>query len=152
MAGRVLKVYLAASMRGGGDGKGWDYLKELAAFVATAGHVPMNEVCTDKAPTVKVRGKGDDFLYHRDMAWLRLADCLIAEVTYPSLGVGYEIAAAVHEQKIPVLALYQKNATELSAMLKGNTDPLFHLQRYKGSGEMEDRVRRFLGNLTNRKA
>jgi 2'-deoxynucleoside 5'-phosphate N-hydrolase len=152
MAGRVLRVYLAASMRGGGDGKGWGHLKELALIIAALGHVPMNEVCEDKAPKVKVSGKGDDYLYNRDMAWLELADCLIAEVTYPSLGVGYEIAAAIREQKIPVLALYQKNAPELSAMLNGNTDPLFHLQRYTGSGEMEERVRRFLGNLTNRKA
>ena len=150
MAGRVLKVYLAASMRGGGDGRGWDYLKELAAIVFSLGHVPMNEVCQDKAPKVKALGKGDEYLYNRDMAWLGLADCLIAEVTYPSLGVGYEIATAIREQKIPLLALYQKSTPELSAMIKGNTDPLFHLQSYTGSGEMEERVRRFLGNLINR--
>jgi len=152
MAGRVLKVYLAASMRGGGEGKGWGHLKDLAAIVTALGHVPMNEVCCDKAPKVKVTGKGDDFLYNRDMAWLRIADCLIAEVTYPSLGVGYEIAAAVREQKIPVLALVQKKSPELSAMLNGNTDPLFHLQRYIGSGEMEEHVRRFLSKLTNKRS
>lgn len=152
MAGRVLKVYLASSMRGGGGGKGWDYLKELATIVGSLGHLPMNEVCSDKAPTVKVRGTGDDYLYNRDMAWLALADCLVAEVTYPSLGVGYEIAAALRELKIPVLALYQKSAPELSAMLNGNTDPLFHLQRYKGSEKMKEHVRRFLCKLTNKRA
>ena len=152
MAGRVLKVYLASSMRGGGDGKGWAYLKELAAIVESLGHVPMNEVCQDKSPKVKVAGKGDDFLYNRDMAWLEIADCLVAEVTYPSLGVGYEIATAIREHKIPVLALYQKNAPKLSAMLNGNTNPLFHLQSYTSSGEMEEQVRRFLGKLTNKRA
>jgi 2'-deoxynucleoside 5'-phosphate N-hydrolase len=151
MAGRVLKVYLAASMRGAGDGKGWGYLKELAAIVTSLGHIPMNEVCANAAPKVKAAGKGDDHLYNRDMAWLGIADCLLSEVTYPSLGVGYEIAVAIREQKIPVLALYQKSAPELSAMLKGNTDPLFHLQSYTGSGEMEEQVRRFLCKLTNKR-
>jgi len=152
MASRVLKVYLASSMRGGGDGKGWGYLQDLAAIVASLGHIPMNEVCQDKAPKVKVPGKGDDFLYNRDLAWLEVADCLVAEVTFPSLGVGYEIGAALREQKVPVLALYQKSAPKLSAMLKGNTDPLFHLQSYTGSREMGEQVRRFLSKLTNKRA
>jgi len=147
MAGRVLKVYLAASMRGGGDGKGWDALRRLATIVEGLGHMPMNEVWADKAPKVKAAGKGDDFLYNRDMAWLRIADCLIAEVTYPSLGVGYEVAVAIREHGIPVLALCQEDLPVLSAMFEGNTDTLFHLERYSGPKDLQERVRRYLGKI-----
>jgi hypothetical protein len=150
MAGRVLKVYLAASMRGGGEGKGWDSLRALAEIVSSLGHTPMNEVCKDRSPKVQAKGKGDDYLYDRDMAWLRIADCLIAEVTYPSLGVGYEVAVALREMRIPVLALCNDPLPELSAMFNGNTEPLLHLVRCSSSDEMQDSVRRFLGKITKR--
>ena len=143
-----MKVYLAASMRGAGEGKGWEHLRALARIVDGLGHTPMNEVCSDLAPKVNVKGKGDDYLYDRDMAWLKIADCLIAEVTYPSLGVGYEIAVALRERKIPVLALYHESVTELSAMFSGNTEPLFHLKRYSDTDEIEGHIRRFLSKIT----
>jgi len=41
--------------------------------------------------------------HDRDLAWLQEAECLVAEVTTPSLGVGYEIARAIGWSK-PVLA------------------------------------------------
>jgi len=147
MAGRVLKVYLAASMRGGGDGKGWDALKQLACLVEGLGHIPMNEVCQDKSPSVKAKGTGDDYLYNRDMAWLKIADCLIADITYPSLGVGYEVAVAIREHRIPVLGLYRRAVKELSAMFNGNTEPLFHLESYADTSDMRELVRRFLGRI-----
>ena len=144
MAGRVLKVYLAASMRGGGEGKGWDSLRRLADMVEGLGHMPMNEVCADRAPKVKVAGSGDEYLYNRDIAWLKLADCLIADVTYPSLGVGYEVAVALRERRIPVLALCHEEVQVLSAMFQGNTDPNFRLERYSGPRDLAKKLRRFL--------
>ena len=151
MAGRVLKVYLAASMRGGGEGKGYDALRELACLVEDLGHIPMNEVCWERAPLVKAKGKGDDHLYNRDMAWLKMADCLIADITYPSLGVGYEVAVAIREQKIPVLGLYHRSVKDLSAMFNGNTEPLFHIESYSDTNDIQDLVRRFLGRIAKPK-
>ena len=47
----------------------------------------------------------EEFIYNRDVDWLRESDCVIAEVTQPSLGVGYELGFA-ESLKIPVLCLY----------------------------------------------
>jgi hypothetical protein len=58
------------------------------------------------------------------MGWLDQAAAVIAEVTVPSLGVGYEIAYALHARAIPVLGLCRAG-TRLSAMLTGCTHPLF---------------------------
>ncbi len=59
-------------------------------------------------------------IFEREMERLSRADALIAEVTTPSLGVGYLIAAA-RQKKIPVLCFYRgKDTFKLSAMIKGD--------------------------------
>jgi len=58
-------------------------------------------------------------IHDRDMNWLSESDIVIAEVSTPSLGVGYEIGRAVEAGK-PVLCLYHIKADfELSAMISG---------------------------------
>ena len=48
------------------------------------------------------------------------SDVMVADVTIPSLGVGYEIGRAEAKQ-IPVLALFYRDAGRpLSAMIRGN--------------------------------
>jgi len=62
----------------------------------------------------------DKQIHDRDLKWLRNSDIIVAEVTTPSLGVGYEIAIAVKES-IPVIALFRNNTEKrLSAMIKGD--------------------------------
>lgn len=59
-------------------------------------------------------------IYERDMSWLRQADVVVAEVSTPSLGVGYEIGTIEHQK--PVLCLYrEQDGKKLSAMIAGNT-------------------------------
>ena len=60
-------------------------------------------------------------VYKRDTAWIRDSDLLIAEVTTPSHGVGYEIGFALKLRK-QVLCLYQKGKP-ISKMITGNPDP-----------------------------
>ncbi len=51
-----------------------------------------------------------------------LAKCCVAEVSTPSLGVGYEIGIAV-ERKKPVFCLYRRQeGKKLSAMIAGCLD------------------------------
>ncbi len=66
----------------------------------------------------------------RDLAWLDQADLVVAEVSIPSLGVGYEIAYATRIRRIPVIALYRPAWTRrCSAMIAG--DPGVHLLEYE---------------------
>lgn len=67
-------------------------------------------------------------IYEKDMAWLTEADAVVAEVTAPSLGVGYELAKAEDMGK-PVLCLYRESPDRiLSAMIAGN--PVFTIRTY----------------------
>lgn len=64
-------------------------------------------------------GLKDSEIHKRDIELLKEADIVVAEVTIPSLGVGYEIGVAV-ENKKPVLCLYRPgNGKLLSAMISG---------------------------------
>jgi nucleoside 2-deoxyribosyltransferase len=81
-------------------------------------------------------------VYARDMEWIRECDALVAEVSTPSHGVGYEIAIALTLGK-PVLSLY-RNGASVSKMLTGNDSPGFHAQGYETVDEALVAVDRFL--------
>ena len=71
----------------------------------------------------------------RDLAWLDEADLVVAEVSVPSLGVGYEIAYATRVRQIPVIALYRRAFTQrCSAMIAG--DPGVELLEYEDPSEI----------------
>ena len=81
-------------------------------------------------------------VYERDTAWIRHCDALIAEVSVPSHGVGYEIGYALKEGK-PVLCLCQEGRG-LSKMISGNPDPALHLRFYADSREAIGLMREFV--------
>lgn len=61
----------------------------------------------------------DKFIHDRDLYWLRNSQVVVAEVTTPSLGVGYEIASAI-SWRIPVITLYKRGEKVVSAMISGS--------------------------------
>ncbi|KAM7385963.1 hypothetical protein PAMP_001997 [Pampus punctatissimus] len=52
---------------------------------------------------------GDRAIHNRDMDWLGQSDVIVAEVTQPSLGVGYELGRAV-DMKKRVLCLFRPSS------------------------------------------
>lgn len=69
-------------------------------------------------------------IFTRDLRWLDESDLLVAEVSTPSHGVGYEIAYARWARRIPVIALYRPGRTaRCSAMISG--DPGIHFLEYE---------------------
>lgn len=83
-------------------------------------------------------------VYERDVAWIRACDALIAEVSTPSHGVGYEVAFALSLGK-PVLCCY-KEGQPVSKMITGNSHPNLHLATYQSVVEAVQAVRAFLTN------
>ncbi len=68
-------------------------------------------------------------VYDRDMDWIRGCDVLMAEVSVPSHGVGYEIGFALGEGK-PVLCLYQ-DGRKVSKMITGNSHSNLEIKSYR---------------------
>ncbi len=81
-------------------------------------------------------------IFKRDLTWLYQADCMVAEVTTPSLGVGYEIAVGV-SRNIPVFALFhKKDSRRLSALISGN--PGLQLYEYRHIHELASLVKHIM--------
>jgi nucleoside 2-deoxyribosyltransferase len=83
-------------------------------------------------------------VYRRDLEWIEECDALVAEVSTPSHGVGYEIAYALERAK-PVLCCARRGA-RVSKMLTGNDSPGLRLIVYDGQDEVRSVVDAFLGS------
>ena len=79
-------------------------------------------------------------IFDRDLGWLAQADVLVAEVSMPSTGVGYEIATARYKYGIPVIGLYRPAFTKrCTAMVAGDAEIV--LIEYDDTGTMLARLR-----------
>ena len=83
-------------------------------------------------------------VYERDVTWIRACDALIAEVSVPSHGVGYEIGFALEQGK-PVLCLAQEGVL-VSKMITGNPHPALQVKFYRDVSEGIAFVHEFLAN------
>lgn len=73
-------------------------------------------------------------VYQRDVRWVLESDILVAEVSTPSHGVGYEIALAELHKK-PVFCCYQQGK-KVSKMILGNENPIYRIYGYKGLDDL----------------
>ncbi len=121
-----MKIYFAGSIRGGRDDK--DLYAQIISELQKYGNV-LTEHIGD--PNLKETGEefSEDYIYKRDMDWLRSCDLVIAEVTTPSLGVGYEIGQAESMGKKIVCLYREVPGKSLSAMLSGNSN--FQIHKYQ---------------------
>ena len=136
-----MNIYFCGSIRGGRGPQ--PVYAALVNHLERGGHtVPTAHVAT---PDVlgDERGYSPEEIYQRDVEWLDACEAVIAEVTQPSLGVGYEVAYALHQARKPVLCLCQAG-TPLSAMILGNGDPLLRLVFYHDVAEALTAIDRFL--------
>ena len=80
----------------------------------------ISEFLNDNGTLEKEGKKGDLAIYARTTESIRHADLLVAEVSHPSIGVGYEIAF-VESLGIPIVVLYHRGSEyHISAMVAGN--------------------------------
>lgn len=136
-----MNIYFSCSLTGGRDDQPLyaaivDHLLALGHEVPTA-HLAHPEVMAEEAviePQV---------VYQRDIAWMDGCDALIAEVSTPSHGVGYEIAYALGKGR-PVLACYRAGA-RVSKMITGNRSPMLTVKQYHTAEDLLQAVDGFLG-------
>ena len=111
-----MKIYFAGSIRGGRED--WENYAAIIQQLRLFGDV-LTEHVGDGTLFNDGEAHTDREIHDRDLQWLNEADCIVAEVTTPSLGVGYEIACASGWRK-PILCLYRLNShRRLSAMIAG---------------------------------
>ena len=124
-----MKIYFAGAIRGGRDDVA--LYGEIIGMLKNYGTV-LTEHLGDTSITgtgQMGQGKSAEDIYSDDVAWLDESDIVIAEVTTPSLGVGYELGRAEAKGK-RVICLFRTNAgRNLSGMVLGN--PRFTVFEYE---------------------
>lgn len=123
---KMVTIYFAGSIRGGRQDA--ERYRKMILYLRTHGDVLTEHVGNDEL-LLEEKTLSEEEIFSRDMQWLHRAELVIAEVSVPSLGVGYELAAAERLGK-KILCLCRKSVGDkLSAMIKGN--PAFTLRRYE---------------------
>jgi nucleoside 2-deoxyribosyltransferase len=110
-----MQIYFSGSIRGVKPKRKW--FQTLIKHLKTHGNVLTEHIFDyDYNDEIKIN---DELIWKRDMQWLRNADAVVAEVSAPSLGVGYELGKAEELDK-PILCLHRIGKKKLSAMIRGN--------------------------------
>ena len=136
------KIYFACSIRGGREDA--TFYGELVDHLKTR-CVLLTEIFADQKLTHQGMNKPSSDIWRIDTDWIREADAVIAEVTNPSLGVGYEIAKAEEWGK-PVLALFRTDGDrKLSAMIEGS--PTVKIIYYTDIAAVKGDIDYFLSSL-----
>lgn len=76
----------------------------------------------------------DEEIFNNDISYIDECECLVADVTIPSIGVGYEVGYAVSKGK-HVLCVYREDGN-VSAMVRGNKQVIS--VSYKNAEELEN--------------
>ncbi|MBC7836377.1 nucleoside 2-deoxyribosyltransferase [Acetobacteraceae bacterium] len=129
-----MNIFFIGSIRGGraDQPRYARIVKILEQYGSVFSHHVSDETLSQYGET-ELSGKE---ILERELETLAKNDAIVAEVTTPSLGVGYLIARATSLEK-KVIALYcGDDALKLSAIIKG--DPRVEVHTYKADEEIEN--------------
>jgi len=137
-----LNIYFGGSISGGRNYV--DRYQEFCEHLQQYG-----DILTEHVADPSLDSTGEDLskkeVYERDMRLLDDADVFVADVSTPSLGVGYEIRYA-EERGIPLLLLYHEDSEHsLSGLIRGNSGVT--VVRYDEPTEVFDEIDDFVGRV-----
>ena len=116
---------------------------QIVEIVNSLGHTALSEVSSKFHSSIPLSSKQ---VYSRDLKWLDGSKLMIAEVSGPSIGVGFEISYALFVKKIPVLAVYHETAGQISSMITGCNNPKLVIKKYSNSDDLAQTVNSFIIN------
>lgn len=138
-----MKVYFACAIVGGRQDEA-AYQQIVDAMLADGHEVPTAMNAGPGWQTME--GSPDpNEVYRRDTGWIDESQAVVAEVSTPSHGVGFEVSYALDRKK-PVLCIYRQGV-KVSKMLTGNTMQGIKVSAYKDPAEAADIVRNFLHKI-----
>ena len=134
-----MKIYVSGSMYGGQQKI--DTYKKLVDKLEEYGEVLTKQIADPEAIENEKYQKDED-IYNDLENKLEKADILIAEVSVPSIGVGYEIGYASKLNK-KIIAIYDKNYLDkVTTMIRGNKS--IKIIPYKDINEILDNIKDIL--------
>jgi 2'-deoxynucleoside 5'-phosphate N-hydrolase len=139
----MMNIYFACSITGGRKDESI-YQKIVAALQADGHEVPTALLAGSDVIKLEVVVDPVD-TYTRDTKWIEGCDLLIAEVSTPSHGVGYEIGYALGLEK-PTICLHREGIP-VSKMITGNCDPNLNIIIYTDGDDAVTKLQAYLEKL-----
>lgn len=135
-----MNIYFCGSIRGGR--KLATTYEKIIRLLGEYGRVLTEHLGDDEQISRKDSLMSDREIHDRDLEWILESDLVVAEVTVPSLGVGYEIGRAIENRK-PILCLFREGTEKrLSAMIAGS--PGVEVCPYTDPADLSDTFRQFV--------
>ena len=134
-------IYCAGPIRG--DSTHQIHFQKMIKYIEELGHSVLSGKSEKFNSAIPLTDKQ---IYKRDLKWIDGSKVMIAEISGPSLGVGFEISYAIFERKLPVLALHQSETDQISALILGCDSALLTVQKYKDEEEMKTKIKVYLSN------
>ncbi len=141
-----MKIYFSCSITGGRNEEK-SYGMIVNAMLAGGYEVPTAHLSSPDVMKMETIVDAAE-IFNRDMRWLEECDAVVAEVTTPSHGVGYEIAMGLNLGK-PVFCFYQKGK-RVSKILTGNNNSRLVLCEYASPEDAAALVMEQLASLSGR--
>lgn len=144
-------IYFSGSISGGRQDVG--LYRRIVVHLEAQGHLVLAGAVATESISAGGEALVEQAIFERDLAWIAetaaAGGALVADVSVPSTGVGYEIAVARYSFGIPVIALYRPAHTRrCSAMIRGDAGivTLDYQEEYLDS--LLDRLDQTLATLT----
>jgi nucleoside 2-deoxyribosyltransferase len=138
-----MNIYFSCSITGGRADE--EIYQHLVAEMLRQGHeVPTAHLSSSEVMEMETVVDANE-IFVRDMAWLEESDAVVAEVSTPSHGVGYEIAVGLALHK-PVFCCYRKGR-RVSKIITGNNSPTLTVHEYESHQDAVVMMNEFLARV-----
>lgn len=138
-----MNVYFSCSITGGRREE--DIYQVIVDTLISDGHIVPTAHLSESHVMMLEDIVEPNEVYCRDINWINGCHALVAEVSTPSHGVGYEISYALSQKK-PVLCLYEQGV-RVSKMITGNSNPEIRVISYQNSDDVTTIIREFLADV-----
>ena len=139
-----MQIYFSCSITGGRQDQ--PIYQRMVAHLQARGHQVPTALLADAQMEPPETQSDADYIFQRDVNWVKTSQALIAEVSTPSHGVGYEIALA-ESLGLPVLCCYQAGR-KVSKMITGNPNPAVMVRAYRTPEEALEIMDAFLKKIS----
>lgn len=134
-------IYCAGPIKGNTTYQ--EIYSQIVEIVNSLDHTALSEMSSKFHSSIPLSPKQ---IYARDLKWLDGSKLMIAEVSGPSLGVGFEISYALFVKNIPVLAVYHDQAGQISSMIAGCNDSKLLIKKYSSTDDLAQTINNFIIN------
>jgi 2'-deoxynucleoside 5'-phosphate N-hydrolase len=138
-----MNLYFACSVTGGREYEPV-YQALIQALLADGHQIPTAHLADSGVVELELSVRASD-VYARDTEWIAGADALIAEVSVPSHGVGYEIGYALQAGKRVLCLAHDQR--RISKMITGNPDARLAFRTYGDNTDAIRLAREFIQSL-----